>query len=53
MMLLLFLLLFYLRNLPLKFVQNRVSNRSNVAFIVAVVVGIVVVDPTNLFLKFG
>ena len=54
------------RNLPLKFGQNRVSNRLNVAFVVAVVVTvfvfnvvvvnivvvIVVVDPTNLPLKF-
>ena len=47
-----------------KFGQNRVSNRLNVAFVVLVivvafvvavhdVVVIVVVDPTNLPLKFG
>ena len=55
-----FVLWFYPRNLPLKFGQNRDSNRLNVAFVVLVivvavhdVVVIVVVDPTNLSLKFG
>ena len=53
------LVLYYPRNLPLKFGQNRVSNRRNVAFVVVVVVivhiviAIVVVDFTNLPLKFG
>ena len=54
MIMLLFLLLFYPRNLTLKFVQNRVTNRKYVASVVVVVVVIVVVDDlTNLHLKFG
>ena len=55
-----FVVVFYPRNLPLKFGQNRVSNKSNVAFvfvcvvvvIVHIVVVIVVVDFTNLPLRF-
>ena len=58
---LLFLLWFYPRSLSLKFGQKWVSNRGNVTFVVVVVavvdindvVVIVVVDPTNLPLKFG
>ena len=62
MMICLFLMLFYPRNLPLKFCQNWVSNQQNVAFVVVIVVFVVVVhvvlllvvvDPTNLPLKFG
>ena len=64
MLMLLILLWFYPRNLPLKFVQNPVSNRLNIALVVVVdvvdvvviivvVVVHVVVDPTNLPLKFG
>ena len=55
-----FVVVFYPRNLPLKFGQNRVSNKSNVAFvfvcvvvvIVHIVVVIVVVDFKNIPLKF-
>ena len=43
MMLLLFLFLFYPRNLPLKFVKNWVSNRQNVAFVIVVVVVVIAV----------
>ena len=56
MMIVLFVLLFYPRNFPLKFFQNRVSNTCNVVFVVVVVYGMflfVVVDPTTLDLKFG
>ena len=60
MMMLLFLLWVYPRNLPLKLGQNWGSNRSNVAFvvvviviIVVVVVIVVVVDPRTLILKLG
>ena len=56
-MMLLFLLLFCLRTLPLKCGQNQVSNRLIFAFVVAVVIVVVVVvvviDPKNLPLKFG
>ena len=65
---LLFLMLFYPRTLPLKCGKNQVSNRLIVAFVVVVVVVIVVVvivvvvfavhvvvvvNPTNLTIKFG
>ena len=55
MRMLLFLLLFYPRHLPLKFDQNCVNNRKNfvVVVVVQVFVVIIVVDPTNLHLKFG
>ena len=53
----LFIFFFYPRHLPLQFGQNRVSNGWNVAFAAVVivhnVVAIVVVDLTNLSLKFG
>ena len=64
---LLFLMLFYPRTLPLKCGKNQVSNRLIVAFVVVVVVVVIVlvaivvvvhvfvviIDPTNLPLKFG
>ena len=44
--------MFFLRNLPLKFGQNQISNRRNGVFVVDVVI-VVVVDPRNLLLKLG
>ena len=38
------LLLFYPRNLPIKFGQNWVSNRLNVAFVILVIVVVVFVN---------
>ena len=35
--------MFYSRNLPLKFGQNRVNNRRNVAFAVVVIIVVVVI----------
>ena len=51
--------MFYLRNLPLKFGQNQISNRRNGVFVVDVVIVVIVfvvtgvVDQTNLPFKFG
>ena len=42
MMMLLFLLLFYPRNLPLKFSRHQVSNRLNIIFVVVIVVVVIV-----------
>ena len=38
------------KHLPLKFVQNQVSDTNNIVFVVVV---IVIVDPRNIPLKFG
>ena len=47
------LLWVYLRNLPLKFGQNQVAFVLIVVVLIHDVAVIVVVDPTNLPLKFG
>ena len=60
LLLLLLLLLFNPRNLPLKFGQNRINKKRNCVFIVVVIVNVVVVvvvtvvvDTTNLPFKFS